>query len=496
MIKQCLFFALLIPCYQETNFYVKLKDGTFLKASIETNEIELRTDKELVKIDIRNLQMLKYSKDSVNIKTTKDTVTGTLVTEVIKLRTIHGTLDIKTKDIGLISTTSNVLVDGAVGFWDFSGSEELKVNGGAFVKNDGVDAIKLDLSKGDFIEIPHNNKFSQGESVTVEMRVKLDEMKGTSYFRLFTKPGEDTGEDPNGGNYNILLWPASGHFSIGARNEKSDYVWLFTKVNIEEKKWHHLVFTWDVKNDDIRVSLDGKTAASFKTSGGNNSFKDTKLKTNKSPIYVCKQTYEQTNTIYFDYIRIIDKVLSESEIKELYENGFLATISKDSEFNTVVTTTNGERYVGKLIQDELPVETNSEDKKIDVKKISKISFCRFRKDDLKDLYNKAQELITQLGHDDAPKRESAQEELEKIGWLIRPVLEQNKDHKDMEIKTRIGNLLDSIKVPSNEVVIDTITLDDKILECWLKESIKLKTRFGDIEFKLGNLKTLVVTKAK
>lgn len=492
-------FLLIIPLVllnyqlQEPEFFIKLKDGTLFSSTLGTKKLNVKTEYGDLKIGLDQIIVIKSGKNGFQIKTKKTNVLGKIVNE-LKLKSKYGSMSVALDDIAEIVPGKKKIFhdDNVVGYWEMDGSDEIKIHGGEIVTEDDASAIKLDLSKGDHIEIPHKAELNPEEAVTVEMRFKFKSLETSgNYINLVYKGeryhcGGQTG-------YFFLFWPGEKRLAPGSNTQAGQEVYINNTLDIQPEKWHHLVTAFDSKESKMKTWFDGKllgNTTSVLDFGGS------KLRTNELPIYICKENNGNKNIIWFDYVRISNKVRTDEEIKELAESGSLSggiKPSSDKEYNALIATKDGERFSCKLDSGAISLESALGEVKVDAKAISKISFFQYRKLEIEKLHKTAKDLIPKLGSDDPVTRDTTQEELQKMGWIIAPVLEENKEHKDEEVKSRVLKLLEYFAGKKYEIKKDLIEGSGLSIKGWLKEdSIKATTKYGELHFKASDLKIAVL----
>lgn len=486
-----------------SDFFVKLRDGTIFSSKFEIEKLKVDTDFGKLEIPLKDIKLIKASKHGFSIRVKsknkdKDSVIDCKIDQAITFKTKHGVLNVKMDDVAEMSPANKKIFtdDNVVAFWDFDDEEGIKTHGCDFVSEDGTSAVKLDLSKSDYIEIPHKDEYSQKETVTIEMRFKFKDLGGDgNYIPLLKK------SDPNGyTNYALFFLPTSKQIQMGAYTENFAYPYIYRQADIQPEKWHYMATVYDAKNSKIEVYLDGKKLDAHLQTGFNGST----LKTNDSPITICKDKYGNKNTIWFDFIRISNKARTSEEISEMSEAGSLSGSVKpsaDKEFNTVVVTKQGEKYTCKLgngkIIIENPFTEATEDIEIDASTIGKISYFEYRKEQIDKHHKEARSLIPKLGNDDPEVRDKAQEDLKKIGWIIMPVLEEVKDNDDEEVKTRVKKLMEGFASKKYEIRKDIIEGNGLFLKAWVKHPVlNAKTKYGDLQIKEEDVKGLVFNSPK
>lgn len=470
-------------------FFVKLKDGNLFLCNFVDKELKVKTDFGILTVSTNDIKWAKLAKDGFMINVGKSTIEGKIESE-LSLNTKHGKVLVKIDDIAEIMPPNKKVPfndDNVVGYWDFNGEEELKTNGCEFVTEDEVNALKLDLSKGDYFEIPHKDEYSLKEQVTIEMRFKFKDLNGDGNYIPLIKKSDASGYM----NYGVHYQPNGKNVQIGAHNENTSYPYISRQCDFGEGKWHYLITVLDAKNHKMDLYLDGKKLDASLQSG----FIGDSFKTNESPLSVCKDKYRNGNTIWFDFIRISKKARTSDEIKELFESvsitSGLLKQSSDWEFNTAVVTKNGEWYLCKLDNEFVEVETSFGGVKIDAKKIHSILFFEYRKRQIQKMHDEAKNLVTKLGDGSVEVRDKAQDDLKKMGWVVLPVLEENKDNNDEEIKTRVKKILEGIN-KKFDVKKDIIECKGLSLRGWIKQnSFKATTRFGQVELKDDDLKAII-----
>ncbi len=473
---------------------VQTKDGTMFSTTIELKEIELKTDQGKISIPIKEIKYIKAKNDTFEVKT-KKTITGRLVQEEFTFKTNHGTLKIKSKEIDqILPGKKKALVndEDVAGYWDFNGDEDIKLNGSQYATEDGVSAVKCDLSKGNWLEIPHKEELSIKESLTIEVKFKYQGEKAKAHYTPLAIKYDTTGYY----NYHLSLQ----NKGKGAEKTIGTHVYCdngqlgnahASKAALKEQTWYYIAATINSKDGKIEIYLDGvKQETSF------SGMLSANLKTNDAPITMFSlregKSTGAKDIFWVDFLRISTKARSEEEIKTIYESegGFLSGKQPtDKQFNGLVTTRSGERYVCKLEKDSLGIECQFGDVKIKTSDIGKINLFNYRKDQVDKLHMKAKELIPKLGDDDPQVRENTQTELKNLGWIIIPVLEAAKDHTDDEIKTRVKKLLELYSERKYEITKDSLQGNGLSLRGWLKhDSIKATARYGQIEIKIEDVK--------
>ncbi len=120
LLAAALFFTLQT---HSPEFFIQLKDGTIISASLQVTDLEIKTEYGTLKIPANKIKVVKFDKDAIIIKTDKTTVTGELLTREFNIKTAHGALVVKNDQIDhIIPCRKGLLNDENVaGFWDFCG---------------------------------------------------------------------------------------------------------------------------------------------------------------------------------------------------------------------------------------------------------------------------------------------------------------------------------------------------------------------------------------
>lgn len=474
------------------DFFVKLKDGTLFSSRFEIDKLQVKTDFGDLEVPLADIRSIRATKDGfllVAKKNNKESKINCKIEKDITFKTKHGTLNVKMKDVAEMVPAKKTMFhdDSVVGFWDFTGDEDLKTHGCEFVTEEDTSAVKIDLSKGDYIEIPHKPEHNQKEAVTVEIRFKIKDFSGNQTLLFSRHPSYSL----TATNYFFVFYPSSKYFSIGTFNENKSHAFVYKSIDFEAQKWVHLAAVIDAKNKKIDIYKDGsKLDAPL---SGN--FSGESMATDESPIYICKEAGGSTSTIHFDFVRISSVARTEEEIKEMWETGSLGGSFKpsgDNEYKTVIVTKQGERYACNLESSKLDVETSLGDVQVDINKIGKITYFEYRKEQIEKLHKQAKTLILKLGDDDPVARDTAQEDLKKMGWVIMPVLEEFKDHKDEEVKSRVLKLIENFAGKKYEIKKDLIDGSGWMLRGWIKHNnLKAKTKYGEINVVEEDVKGIV-----
>lgn len=473
----------------ESSVAILAKDGTVLIAKVKFKEFEIKTEFGTQKVPIKDIKYIKSGKSDFEIKTAKSTLRGEISPSDFTIESSHGSLKISAKDIDKIVPAKGKITvndENVVGFWDFAGDEDVTLNGSEYVEEDGVSAVKVNLAKLKSVDIPHKDELSLKDSFTIEMRFKYDG-SGSGFFYFINK--QDTSSYAN---FSVQFSP----------NEKTMYAWSHTtsgsygqlqmnSVSFNEKTWHHLAITTDREKNKICVYGDGKKFE------GTYSGKLDDIRTNKSPIKLFSHGSGGDTTFWLDFLRISNIAKTEEEIKESAEFGGFTTVSKklvDQGYNASIVAKTGERYACKIENEKITVETGIGTVQVDAKTINKIGFFEYRESQINEIHKKAKDLIQNLGDSDAEKRDTAQDDLKKLGWIIIPILEENKDHQDEEVKTRVKKLLENFSNKKYEISKDRIEGHGLLLKGWIKdESIKAKTKYGDINIQSKDIKYLAIS---
>lgn len=348
---------------QDKEFLLKLKDGSAIYAKFESKKLAVKTDFGYLEISTSEIKSLKRSKEGVVIKTLKSEIVGNIEGD-IAIKTNYGDFNVKPCDIEeLIPTMRGFCDKNIVGFWDFNGEEDVKLQGGKYVFENGRTAVELDLSKDEYIEIPHKDEQSHKEVITIEIRFKFKDISthATRQIELLMK-GKAYGTDEN---YRVMIFPQIKQFQLGSSTEKKKYPYACHTIDeFSTAKWHYLAVSFDAKNKKIDVYFDGiKLPNDYSIR-----FDGSPMNTTKSPIYICKRKFDNNNTIWIDNIRISNKTRTEDEIKES---------AKKPAFDVkppLILTKTGECFACKLLADEIIVSTEYGKMKIPTKDINNITF--------------------------------------------------------------------------------------------------------------------------
>lgn len=486
-------FLLIFAPFQEQDaeFIIKMKDGSIIKSKFSVKDLTVKTDFGEMNIPLKEIQHVWSVKDVLVVKTAKSSI-ECRTDQKVDLKTKHGTMKIKMDQIAemVLPTKKIMFDDNVVGFWDLTCEGDYKLTGGEFVTEDDKPALKLDLSKGNYIELPHKEELNPKEVVTIEMKFKVKDFGShTNYLDLLVK-GESYGTGSD--SYHVIFWPYNRQIQVGSYTDNGNIASNYGRIPIETK-WHTMTIILDSKNSRMDAYIDAKKAPLSMNHGG---FNGANMKTNDSSIFICKNNRGLKNTIFFEFIRISNKARTEEEMKEYAEqwSPSFPKKSSDNEYDSVIMTKDGEKLQCKLDSNTIDVETSFGDMKLETSKIEAIKFFEYRKEQITQLHEKAKKLVEKLGDGEPETREKAQEELKKLGWVIIPVLEENKGNEDEEIASRVKKLLESMN-KKFEVKKDFITTGGMEIRGWIKgDVIKAKTRYGNININYGDIASMVFGK--
>lgn len=476
---------------EKFDFTIKTRDGCIFHCKL-ASDFKLSTKKDKKELSLKDIKSIKAIKDGFEIRIKKDVMKDDLEQDEISITTNCGSQNIKVDDIDLIlsgNIKSVINDEHVVGFWDFAGDEDVTLKKAEYATEDGNSVVKVDCSKGQSLEIPHKDDLNT-KDITIEMRFKGTSLSSGQYTQLMNKT------DPSGySNYSIQLSKKGLH--MWAYSENLQYCEAYSKkLVLKDNTWHYLALTVDTNDEKVSFYLDGKKVSTSKSGnlGGG-------LKSVEAPIKLFSGVSK--SKFHIDFLRISKKVRSEDEIKEIAEMGGAfgtGTSTGDKIFNTVIVAKNGERYTCKLESDELNVETRMGDVKISSKHINKISLFEYRKEHVDAVHKKAKDLIKVIEEGDEEKTRQAENDLKKLGWLILPVLEENKYHSDNTVRSKIQKLVDDLGERKKQVMKDRLEGNGLLLSGWIKDdSLKGKTKHGDISVKTADVKQIqinqTVTKA-
>lgn len=476
-----LFSVLLLPSQNEQHeFVVKLKDGTTFRSKIKESALEVKTEYGMLKIPWKDVKHIKKAKGGFSIKT-KSAVVGSFG-DKMAFDTKYGRFNIDTENIvEMIPASKKIFTDNNVtGFWDFSSEEDVKLNGGKFGTEDDKTVAEQRLAGDGFntIEIPSNDSHNGKDQLTVEVKFKYSEKGlGGGWINMIRK-----GHSNYNANFEIWMNPSGKQFQIGCWGKNGQFVYTnCPNAKLQPDTWHHFAFVVDCKNKKMTIYLNGE-----EVKGTSSVALEDELKSSDAPIFLFKKEDSgTTDTMWVDFVRISNKARSEEEIKELIESGTMMGSLKqsaDKEFNVIILTKDGERYACKVPDGKIPFECDLGNVQVDITTVSRIDFFEYRRTQIEKIHTEARELIKKLGSDDPEQREKAHGALEKMGWIIIPVLEENIENKDEEIKTRVKTILEKYSNKKYEIKKDVIEGNGLYLRGWFKpETIKITTRYGPIE---------------
>lgn len=473
-----------VPCAlsqdKEIDLILKLKDGTVFSTSSSLQSIELKTDFGSQKIPLKDVKWVKAEGDKFRVKTVKSTFRGALVQESFVFQTTVGKLTLKPSDIQTMTPGKNrmgVLDENVVGYWDFAGDEEeLKLKGASYEQDEDRTVLKLDLSKDDHVEIPHKEELSMKEQATIEMWFKYsDKGSGGNYINLLRK-GPGVGQQVN---YEIWLQPSSKLFQLDCHGENNQMAYTSNNAtNLKPNNWHYFVYVVNYTEKKISMYLDGD-----EVKGTQYGTFDKALKNNDSPISICKDRYGNGNTVWIDMIRISSKARTQEEIRELMDvkSVSIGKQKVDKEYPATVVLKTGERFNFKFDSKTLSFESRFGQINVPCDVVGKLDFFQYRKEEIGEIHKEAKKLIPKLGDDDPTTRDNTDETLKKMGWVILPVLEENKEAGDPEIRMRILNLISILSAKEYKVEKDRIYNKGFFLRGWVNlPKVTAKSRYGDI----------------
>lgn len=491
------FLFLVISSYQpeKKDFIFRLKDGSIFKTTLDIEKLTVKTEFGKLDVEIKDIKVIKAAKDGFIVKTKKDSKDSTIqgkIEQSFAVKTSHGVLNVKMEDINEIIPSKKMVFndDSVVGFWNFSGDEDVKLDGAKYINEDSTDAVKIDLSEGNVVEIPHKDEYNSKDAMTVEIRFKLNDLPASTNYIYLIQKSKTWGAGDS--TFLIALNTGEKKFFVGAYCSNNSMPHTYPVVPLEKDKWHHFTAVIDAKNKTMGAYFDGAKVDSTLSTG----FGDDKLRTNDSPILIPSAGEgKHSCIIWIDYMRMSNTARTEEEVKDMWESGSLGVSSKqsnDKEYNTVIVTKLSEKYTCKLDLGKIDIESSLGNVQVDKSRIGKISFFEYRKEQIEKLHKEAKERISKLGNEDPTERDKAEDELKKMGWVIMPVLEQFKEDKDEEVKLRIKKLIEA-SGKKYEISKDMLEGKGLLLRGWIaNKTIRAKTRYGNIEIKAEDIKGITL----
>lgn len=149
----------------------------------------------------------------------------------------------------------------------------------------------------------------------------------------------------------------------------------------------------------------------------------------------------------------------------------------------------GEKFEGKI--EKITIETRSLGKITLASGIERILLTPFRPLS-EDEKKKVHDLVEKLGNDDPKTRENAMQDLQNIGPHVLPILEPYRNHKDLEVSTRLELIVEALKGIKGRML-DTVRGKGILLNGYVTsllvsgKQIDLK-QLSAINFKISNTK--------
>jgi hypothetical protein len=184
-------------------------------------------------------------------------------------------------------------------------------------------------------------------------------------------------------------------------------------------------------------------------------------------------------------------------------------VKKDDPYPHVIYTLKGDRYVGKLLIEEIEMQTAYGPLKVPLSKIQVIIPGLKHQGDY---LSRIAKLIDDLSHSNFKKREEAQQALARMGGKIEGILKKRLEKVededfDAELKNRINTLLEEIEEPDDEdvsqdelgdkdlVAEDRVVTESFVILGSLKPSkFSFKKKGGILKFSLSDLKKVLLKK--
>ena len=221
----------------------------------------------------------------------------------------------------LIINASAELYNGLVAYYPFNGNaidESPNTNNGEvkgailskdrFGNNDSAYTFKKD---GDYIKILDSSLLNITDQLTVCAWAKpFTDISQKGYARIVSREYSGAGNR----QYNLTLGSKglNARSAIDITTTPSSTAIQVIGENIVDNKWHYLVMTFD-KNDSIKLYVDDLLAESIEVSAS--------LVSRNSNVYIGDVAHQSGDMHFYgsiDEVRIYNRVLSESEIHQLY----------------------------------------------------------------------------------------------------------------------------------------------------------------------------------
>jgi hypothetical protein len=483
-----LFLCAVLPAVDQegVDFVVKLKDNTVFISKIDAQNLLLKTEYGEVTIPLNEIRYIRSSSAGFTVKTTKSSIEGRFK-DGLGFKSRYGQLKVDWDHIQeLVPGGKYIWSDQhVVGWWDMTPDDTLKVNGAEFVNFEGSTASKFDLTKGDTIEIAHRENLAVKSAITVEVRFRLGDISLTSQGGFINLVSKSKGHMSNQETtFRISVHPKSRKFNISTSAEEGGVVHTSPSAAVERDVWHYFAAVIDASAKKIEAYLDGKkldTALS-------GTFGSDKIRNTEIPIILSHHNYYdvQKGTIWIDFVRVSNRARSGEEIMDLAQTGSIGGIVKpstDKEYRTVIATKDGEMFICKLGKEVLEFESLFGKVMVDTGKVSKITLFEYRKEQIEKIHERARQLIEKLADYNPKVRIKAHEELLSMDWVVLPILNENKGHRDEEVKTRVKRLLEVLANRKYDVKKDLVSAAGKSVDLrgWVQgDFIKASTRYGDI----------------
>ena len=236
--------------------------------------------------------------------------------------------------IGFITfnTYADVLPDGIIAWWKFDETtdtiahDEAGLSNGALVNtgdslwSKGVVGNALDLSRGEIsaaVEVADNNTidFDSTTSFSVSVLVKIDDISsGTDLNICFKGATGRTTPDEKGRWYGLTFKNNELRFVVDDDINKSQLAFVNANQTMKMGNWNHIVGVRNIAKDTMYIYLNGELVASMPDITNND------IKSSPLPLIIGNNaTHNRNFPGLIDELRMYNKALSASEIKDLYK---------------------------------------------------------------------------------------------------------------------------------------------------------------------------------
>jgi hypothetical protein len=299
--------------------FVSMQDGGLGIYDFQANEI-VQEFNENGEIELRNRNVgisngLEISSGNLNLSNN--------INDINKINDINGI-----NPSGNLQLTSdlNINSNNLISAQDVEFSDENQYINGERVQ-DIVDSsrksLEIPLDRGNFAGVPssdYNNILDQDETISTSLWVRIDELPDNW--------GQMIGNSDQG--WQIRQYSSTNQVAWNLRCSDSNiFSYDLRTPDINDGKWHHIVGTYDGTNSRGAIYLDGEKieernsldSCSVIDNDSSRDVDDYELKIGEP----MKDTNGRRFEGGLDNIRVYDRELSETEVKELYKDNEVST---------------------------------------------------------------------------------------------------------------------------------------------------------------------------